>query len=113
MIVPRYKELSVKCIWEKIKKIPEFTVYFPDFAENQLPEREYLIAIISTLNHEATQTIVDEARKIRSVEKSSNNDELVAISSKLLEEIRSIKPQKSMNIKFDRILISFMIILQK
>ena len=77
--------------------MPEFTIYFPDVTEDKLPEREYLIAVISTLNKEATKTIVDQARKIRSVQKPSDNDELVAISSQILEEIRSIKPQKSMN----------------
>ena len=78
--------------------MPEFTIYFPDVTEDKLPERQYLIAVISTLNKEATKNIVDQARKIRSVEKSSDNDELVAISSQILEEIRSIKPQKSMNL---------------
>ena len=78
--------------------MPQYTIYFPDITENKFPEREYLIAVISTLNQEATKTIVDQARKIRSVEKPSDNDELVAISSQLLEEIRSIKPQKSMNL---------------
>ena len=77
--------------------MPEFTIYFPDVTEDKLPEREYLIAVISTLNKEATKTIVDQARKIRSVQKLSDNDELVAISSQILEEIRSIKHQKSMN----------------
>ena len=75
----------------------EFIIYFPDVTEDKLPEREYLIAVISTLNKEATKTIVDQARKIRSVQKPSDNDELVATSSQILEEIRSIKPQKSMN----------------
>ena len=95
-MVPRYKELSVKCIWENIREMEEYTVYFPDFAENQLPERDYLIAVISSLNQEATQTIVDEARKIRSVAQEGDSDELVAISSELLEEISGIKQQKSM-----------------
>ena len=74
--------------------MPEFTIYFPDVTEDKLPEREYLIAVISTLNKETTKTIVDQARKIRSVQKPSDNDELVAISSQILEEIRSIYLRK-------------------
>ena len=35
---------------EKMREKEECTVYFPDFAENQLPERDYLISVISSNN---------------------------------------------------------------
>ena len=95
LIVPRYKELRVRDIWDKIKDIEEYTVYFPDFAEKQQPERDYLIGIISSLNPEATKIIVKEARDKRSIVQKDNPGELVKITAEMQEELRKIMPQKS------------------
>ena len=47
------------------------------------------------MNPEATKLIVKEARENRSVVQSSDQDELVKITYKLINEIREIAPQKS------------------
>ena len=54
LVVPRFKELKVKEIWDKIKDFDEYNLYFPDFPNSKLPERDYLISIISSINSDAT-----------------------------------------------------------
>ena len=77
LVVLRYKELTVSKIWEKIKDIPEYTDYFADFDGDKLPERDYLISIISTINPEATKSVVKEAREYRSVNDCDDTQNLV------------------------------------
>ena len=48
-----------------VKDVSEINNYFPDYTDDELPERDYLIAIISTVNTEATQEIIAEAREQR------------------------------------------------
>ena len=45
-----------------VKNIDEINIYFPDFTSIELPERDYLIAVISTINPEATKNIVEVER---------------------------------------------------
>ena len=75
----------MKCRWENIREMEEYRVYFSDFAENQHPERDYLISVISSNNQEATQTVMDELRKISSVAHEGNSYELVTISVSFLK----------------------------
>ena len=95
LAVPRYKELTVKKIWEMVKDVSEINCYFPDYIDEELPERDYLIAIISTINTEATKVIVSEAREQRWILTSDNLDNLVKITTEFKDEIRQINPQKS------------------
>ena len=95
LIVPRFKELTVKKIWTHIKDFSEYKVYFPDFSEDKLPERDYLIAIISTLNPDATKSIIKEAREKRSTIENEDEGNLVVITMELKHLIREIAPQKS------------------
>ena len=55
--------MDVKKIWTHIKDFSEYNFYFPDFSEDNSPEKDYLIAIINTLNPDATKSIIKEARE--------------------------------------------------
>ena len=74
LIVPRYEEHTVAKIWDMVKDSDEITIYFPDFKPRQLPERDYLISVISTINPEATKTIVAEAREKRFISQAEDED---------------------------------------
>ena len=94
-IVPRYAELTVEKIWEKVKEVSSLMFYFPDYLSGQNPERDYLIAIISTTNPEATKEIISEAREKRSLQTVDELDNLVKITPEFKELIRSTVPHKS------------------
>ena len=78
-----------------IKNIPKYAEYFPDYADSKLPERDYLISIISTLDKDATKKLVKEARDSRSIMQSTSDGNLVMITKGLLKEIQEINPSKS------------------
>ena len=81
-----------------VKNIDEINIYFPDFTSSELPERDYLIAVISTINPEATKNIVEEARIKRSICSTDNTDNLIEITPEFKEEFRKRNPQKSIGI---------------
>ena len=45
-----------------IQENDDVMIYFPDYKPNEKPERSYLIAVISTLNPEATKETIENAR---------------------------------------------------
>ena len=95
LIVPAFKEHKVKEIWDKIKDFDEYNLYFPDFTNSKLPERDDLISIISTINPDVAKKLVKEAREIRSITQSNDPGNLVGIKSEIIDELRSLNPQKS------------------
>ena len=91
----RYNELTVEKIWAHIKDLPEYNIYFPDYSEDKLPDRDFLITIISTLDPEAKKSIIKEAREKRSTTKNKDEGDLVVITMELKQLIKQINPQKS------------------
>ena len=95
LIVPRFKELSISKIWSMIQEIDDVMIYFPDYKPNEKPERSYLIAVISTLNPEATKEIIENARKQRAISIANDQTSLVKLTSEMWDAIRSSNLQKS------------------
>lgn len=62
IIAPKYKEVSLKVLWPLVKEIDELSVYFLDLGDDELPDREYLWTVISTLRPNATAKLVEDAR---------------------------------------------------
>ena len=94
--MPKYNELSVSKIWEKVKTSPDLLRYFPDYTEKEKPQRDFLITIISTYNPAATIQLVDEARRLRSIKAEDDLGNLVAIDPDIKRSILNDNPQKSM-----------------
>ena len=78
-----------------VKDVSEINIYFPDDADMQLPERDYLIAVISTINPDATKEIISKARENRSILITDEPQNLVKITSEIRNEICSTNPHKS------------------
>ena len=96
-MVPRFKELSVQSIWTLVKKSEELIKYFPDYADNQLPDRGYMFAILATLKSEVIRSIIKNARKNRAVQNENNEEELVYITKSMYEEINGVLTQNCKN----------------
>ena len=90
-----YKKLIIKKIWEMVKDISEINCYFSDYIDEKLPERNFLVTIISIINSEATKAIVSETRGQRWISTSDNLNNLVKITAEIKDEIRQINPQKN------------------
>ena len=100
IIVPKHKELGVNKIWALIKVVDELNAYFLDYRDNELPEREFIWGVISTIRPEETTKLVSDARKSRGVKKEENQDELVEVDPLLFKEIQSVVMQKGIPIYF-------------
>ena len=95
IIVHRYPELSVEQIWPMIKDFDDIAIYFPDYAEKQKPDRDYMYSILSTLRYDELKKVVVNARKKRAKENELIDDEFVFIEKNILSEIEGVLAQKS------------------
>ena len=47
--VPKYAELSAEKLWAFIQEWDGLLEYFPDIDSNKLPERDFMLGVLSTL----------------------------------------------------------------
>ena len=81
--MPSYKELTVAIIWDMIKISDELIIYFQNFKSEEIFEHDYLISVISIINHETAKTIIAEAREKRSISQTEGNGNLVKVTPEL------------------------------
>ena len=72
--------------------------FFPNYTESQLPDRDFMFSIVSTLYQNSLKELIDKAREKRSVGKDVDQDELIEIDPDILE---AIMPTLSMKSKFE------------
>ena len=89
MNVPHYKELFISKIWNIIKEVDEIMIYFLNYKPNEKPERSYPIAVINTINPEATKEIVANARELRLIAVTDKQENLVKLTSEMRQTISS------------------------
>ena len=77
--------------------------FFPNYTESQLPDRDFMFSIVSTLYPNSLKELIDKAREKRSLGKNVDQDELIEIDPDILEAIMSTLSMKS---KFE-LLITF------
>ena len=93
VVVPRFNELKVDNVWSLIREVEDINVYFPNLKEQQLPNREYMYSVLSTLRNDEVKNMICNARKNRSID-SKKEEDLVCISNEIYEEINSVMAQK-------------------
>ena len=92
--VPRYKELYVSNIWSLVREVQALVQYFPTFQPNQLPDRDFMFSILSTLRYDDLHKMVQNARKHRSIKSPEADDDLIHVWKNLYEEINGVFTQK-------------------
>ena len=93
--VPKYEELSVEKLWAFVQEWPELMEYFPDLEPGKLPERFFIMGILSTLRTGEMKKLIKDARENRSISSRADEDQLVWMTTKVKDEIFDILPQKS------------------
>ena len=94
IVVPRYAELGMNKLKFYVKELGDLAAYFPGIHQNELPERDYLWTIISTLMLEATHNLLTEAREHRSVKSKEDTNQLIKIDSELYTKPRDLVTQR-------------------
>ena len=89
MVVLKYKELSVKKIWELVKDEDDIMKYLPYYKESELPPRDYMLTILTTYNSYAMAQLVIQARNKRAITLDADNDNLIKIDLSVKESIRN------------------------
>ena len=85
--VPNYPEISVKGLWDKFKEDDDVKKYFPDFKPNQLPERRFLLDILSTVKRDYMKKVIMSSSQTRNRDENIQNNEVIEIKQDLLSEI--------------------------
>ena len=93
--VPKYRELKVKTLWSFVKEIDNLLWYFPDYDSKQLPGRDFIFKILSTLQNSQLKTLIKNSRDVRSIAKPEDNMELIVLQKDLLKEIEGVLSHKS------------------
>ena len=70
-----------------VKDIPDLMKYFPEFDENELPDRSFMWGVLFTLRRDEWVKLVDEVRKRRCQEEKENKDELIEIDQDYLNKL--------------------------
>ena len=93
--VPKYQEISVEKLWSMVKEWPDLLDYFPDYEANQLPERDFIIGVLSTQRISEMKELIKDARSHRSLANRKEEDEMIEMTYAAKNEIFDILPQKS------------------
>ena len=70
-----------------VQDCQELMMYFPDLNPGKLPERSFIMEILSTLRGEETKRLVKMHEKKGSLANKAYNDELVWMSTDVRNEI--------------------------
>ena len=84
-------KFSVDKIWIKFKDDKEFTKYFPDFKENQRPEKKFLLNLLATLKPYYAKAMIQKSHQNRKEEDAIEKSEVIQITPQLLAEIKDSK----------------------
>ena len=75
--------------WGFVKQITDLLSYFPDLEVNELPDRDFMWSILTTLREEGVKKLIADARKNRDVSNEENKQELIEIHPDFLNALIS------------------------
>ena len=74
-------------MWNKFKEDEEVLKYFPDYSEAQIPEKKFLIDILSTIKYEYMQKIIKTSHTARSLKDDIESGDFIEIKKDLFNDI--------------------------
>ena len=82
--------MSIQNVWPLIKGVDDFIVFFPDYNNSHMPDRDYMYSILATKRNEELQNMIDNARRNRAKKFQKIDDEVVYIKKDIYKEIESV-----------------------
>ena len=89
-VVPKYKELSLKEVWRHILDVNGLKIYFSDYKEGELPERDFKFVVVCTVYSKSLRKQIETLRKKRSIKSNEENDDAIEICEEIKQKIMSI-----------------------
>ena len=74
-------------VWNFDKEIPELLIYFPDFKDDEIPDRTYMRIILCTLKLDEWNKLIEEARKVRGQSLEESKDSLIEVHPEILQKL--------------------------
>jgi hypothetical protein len=87
--VPNFIEFSAVNIFNRVKDIPRFMQYLPDLGESRVPNREYLLNIVNTVDPSYFRENIKWAYKQRKDFKVQKEQKKCEMSTFMYELIKS------------------------
>ena len=73
-----------------VKDIHDISQYFPDYEVGQLPCRQHLFAILSTIKGNVIEEFVRQARSYRYIKVDEEKKNFIEVEPLLLQEIEEV-----------------------
>ena len=87
--------MSVKSVLPLTQENDDLVKFLHDLKDRQLPEKEFLFGVLSTLMSDEVRMLLFEATKKRAPAKSEDYSNLIEISKEFAEQIDSLLSMKS------------------
>ena len=78
-----------------MREIPDLWIYFPDYTEKQCPDKDYLFSLLGALRGEQLNSLIQNARKKRSIHEAPDTNEYAEVNDEILKELQEVFTQKS------------------
>ena len=88
-----------------MKDADEVFSYFPDYTDNQIPERDFLFKILSTIRTDVIRSMIKQSRDARS--EKNHEDELIILKNDLMEEIKEVTIQQGKLLCLKNLFLSY------
>ena len=73
-----------------MQEIPDLLNNFTDFEPRELPDREFMWTILSTLRENEVKTIINQVRGNRALSAQEDKQELIKITPSILNELLNV-----------------------
>ena len=93
--IPNYPELGVKHVWPLVKENNNLLDYFPDYTQNQQPEKEFMYAVLSTLKPDEVRALVASSVMHRAPISQDDKADLIEVTHELKDSISELSSMKS------------------
>ena len=87
-----------------MQEIPDLLKYFLDFEPGELPDREFMWTIFSTLREDAVKTIINQAIGNRALSNQEDKQELIEIAPSILNELHNVPHINKGKLDFNNII---------
>ena len=87
-----------------MQEIHDLLKYFPDFEPGELPDKEFMWTILSTLREDAVKTIINQARSNRALSNQEDKQELIEIAPSILIELLNVPHINKGKLDFNNII---------
>ena len=82
-----------------MKEIPELLQYFPEFADGDYSDRDFMWGVLGTLRKDACKKLIHDSRMARSKNEEENKNDFIEIHPEILDKLIKISSASKLKIQ--------------